>query len=42
MSDLGLDVRSRIYVEARVPFWTRVVIPAEDVDNWESKLTFKF
>jgi len=29
-------------VEVGVPFWVRVVVPVEDIDNWECKLSFKF
>jgi hypothetical protein len=42
VEDFLLDEKIEIIVEPRVPFWLRVMVPEKDLDNWESKILFKF
>jgi hypothetical protein len=42
MHDFLMDQATKYNVEPEVPLWCKVIIPEKDVDNWESKLIFKF
>ena len=42
INEFKMDQATRYVVEAKVPLWCKVVIGEKDVDNWESKLVFKF
>ena len=42
INNFKMDQPTQYLVEPKVPLWCKIIIPENHVDNWESKLLFKF